>query len=82
MVCARPLKLLPPPRSSDPQLSEVGGRGHRVGGKRGGLQGGRGEGGRGKGKGTIVSETCGHLGGQVENEKNTCSAEWPRFANG
>ena len=48
----------------------------------GGLSGGRGQGGRGKGKGAIVSETCGHLGGQEENEENTCSAEWPRIATG
>ena len=32
-----------------------------------GLLGGRGQGGKGKGKGAIVSETCGHLGGQGEN---------------
>ena len=43
------------------------GRGHRAGGKGGGLLGGRGQGGRGKGKVAIVSETCGHLGGQGEN---------------
>ena len=44
--------------------------------------GGRGQGGMGKGKGAIVSETCGHLGGQGENEESPCSAEWPRIANG
>ena len=38
-----------------------------MGGKGGGLLGGRGQGGKGKGKGAIVSETCGHLGGQGEN---------------
>ena len=53
-----------------------------MGGKGGGLQGGRGQGGRGKGKGPIVPETCGHLSGQVEKEESTCSAEWPRIANG
>ena len=30
--------------SRDPQLSQLGGRGHRAGGKGGGLQGGRGQG--------------------------------------
>ena len=58
------------------------GRGHRAGGKGGGLPGGRGQGGRGEGKGAIVSETCGHLGGQAENKKSTCSADWPRIATG
>ena len=48
----------------------------------GGMSGGRGQGGRGKGKGAIVSETCGHLGGQGENEENPCIAEWPRIAQG
>ena len=49
----------------------------------GGLLGGDGEGGgKGKGKGVIVSQTCGHLGGQGENEESPCSAEWPRIANG
>ena len=41
-----------------------------------------GPGGRGEGKGAIVPETCGHLGGQVENGESTCSVEWPRIANG
>ena len=53
-----------------------GGGGHRAGGKGGGLLGGRGQGGRGKGKGAIVSETFGHLGGQGENEEITCSPDW------
>ena len=43
---------------------------------------GRGQGGKGKGKGAIVSETCRHLGGQVENEESPCSADWPPIANG
>ena len=43
---------------------------------------GRGQGGKGKGKGAIVSETCRHLGGEVENEESPCSADWPRIANG
>ena len=47
----------PPHPSKDPQLSQLGGRGHRAGGKGGGLSGGRGQGGRGKGKGAIVSES-------------------------
>ena len=38
--------------------------------------------GGGKGKGAIVSQTCGHLCGQGENGESTCSAEWPRIANG
>ena len=53
-----------------------------MGGKGGGLPGGRGHGGRGEGKGAIVPETCGHLSCQGENEEITCSAEWPRNANG
>ena len=57
MVCAGPYNCYPLPPSRDPQLSKVGGRGHRAGGKGGGLQGGRGQVGRGKGKGAIVSET-------------------------
>ena len=44
--------------------------------------GGRGQGGMGKGKGAIVSETCGHLGGLGDNDESPCSAEWPRIANG
>ena len=48
----------------------------------GGLPGGRVQSGRGKGEGAIVSETCGHLGGQRENGESPCSAEWPRIANG
>ena len=48
-------------------VPQLVGRGHRTGGKGGGLLGGRGQGGKGKGKGAIVSETCGHLGGQGEN---------------
>ena len=44
-------------------MSKLVGRGHRAGG----LLGGRGQGGRGKGKEAIISETCGHLGGQEEN---------------
>ena len=51
-------------------LSQLFGRGHRAGGKGGGLLRGRGQGGRGEGKGTNVSETCGHLGGQGENENS------------
>ena len=43
---------------------------------------GRGQGGKGKSKGAIVSETSGHRGDQAENEESTCSAEWPRIANG
>ena len=50
-------------------------------GKGEGLLRGRGLGGRGKGKRATVSETCGRLGGQGENEENACSAEWPRIAN-
>ena len=50
--------------------------------KRGGLLVGRGQGGMGKGRGAIVSETCGHLGGQGENEESHCSAEWLRIAHG
>ena len=38
--------------------------------------------GGGKVKGAIVSETCGHLGGQGENGESPCSAEWPRIVNG
>ena len=53
-----------------------------MGGKEGGLLGGRGQGGRGKGKGAIVPETIGHLCGQAENGQSTCSAEWPRIATG
>ena len=37
---------------------------------------------KGEGKAAIVSETYGHLSGQVENEKSTCSAEWPCIATG
>ena len=48
-------------------MAQLVGRGHRAGGKGGGLLGGMGQGGKGKGKGAIVSETCGHLGGQGEN---------------
>ena len=48
-------------------MPQLLGRGHRAGGKGGGLFGERGQGGKGKGKGAIVSETCGHLGGQGEN---------------
>ena len=53
-----------------------------MGGKEGGLLGGRGQGGNWKGKGAIVSETCRRHGGQEANEENTCSAEWPHIANG
>ena len=35
----------------------------------------------GQGRGAIVSETCGHLGGQAENKESTCSAEWPCITN-
>ena len=43
----------------------------------------RGEGGGGGGgEGSIVSGSCGHLSGQAENGESTCSAEWPRIANG
>ena len=52
------------------------------GGGGGELPGGRGQGGRVEGKRAIVSETCRHLGGQGENEDNTCSAEWPRIVTG
>ena len=48
-------------------MPQLVGRGHRAGGKGGELLEGRGQGGKGKGKGAIVSETCGHLGGQAEN---------------
>ena len=41
-------------------------------------QGGGGRVGGGKVKGQLF----GHFGGQEENEENTCSAEWPRIANG
>ena len=54
----------------------------RAGGKRGGLQGGRGQGGKGKGKWAIVSETFGNLGGQGENGESPCRADWSRIANG
>ena len=40
------------------------------------------QGGRRQGRGAIVSETCGHLGGQAENEESPCSAEWPCIATG
>ena len=73
---------LPPPLSRDPQLFQLGGRGHRVGGKVEGLLRGRGQGWRGKYKGPIVSGSCGHLSGQEENGESTCSAEWPRIATG
>ena len=77
-----PYNCYPLPPSRYPQLSEVGGRGHRAGGKGGALPGGRGHGGREKGKGAIVSGNCGHLSGQAENEESPCSAYWPRIANG
>ena len=53
-----------------------------MGGKGGGLLGGRGQGWRGEGKGPIVSGSCGHLSGQEENGESHCSAEWPRIATG
>ena len=59
-MCKGLITVTPSPPSSDPQPSEVGGRGHRAGGKGGGLQGGRGQGGRGKGKGAKVK-------GQIRN---------------
>ena len=34
---------LPPPLSKEPKLIQMGGRGHRAGGKGGGLSGGRGQ---------------------------------------
>ena len=39
-------------------VSQLVGRGHRAGGKGGGLQGGRGQGGRGKDKVAIVFGSC------------------------
>ena len=75
-------RSLPPPFSRHPQRFQLGGRGHRAGGKGGGLSGGRGQNGRGKGKGTIVSEICGLLSGQAENGESPCSAQWPRIATG
>ena len=82
IVCAWPAVIIIPSPKQGPLTISIGWEGHRVGGKGGGLPGGRGQGGRGKGKRAIVSETCGHLGGQGENEENTCSAEWPRIATG
>ena len=61
---------LPPSLSRDPQLFQLGGRGHMAGGKGGGLLGGRGQGWRGTGKRAIVSKTCGCLGGQGQNEES------------
>ena len=78
-VCLACNDHYPPPLSRDPQLFQLAGRGHRAGGKGGGLPGGRGQCGRGKGKGAIV---CGHLSGQEENGESPCSAEWPCIANG
>ena len=75
--------IIPSPRlSRDPQRFQLGGRGHRAGGKGGGLPGGRGQGGRGEGKGAIVSGSCGLLSSHGENGERTCSADWPRIANG
>ena len=51
-----------------------------MGGKGGGLLGGKGQGGRGKGKRAIVSETCWHLGVQGMNGESPCRAEWPCIA--
>ena len=45
-------------------------------------QGGGGRVGGVKVKGQFCSGSCCHLSGQAENEKSTCSAEWPRIANG
>ena len=62
-----------------------GGTGREVKGEdcKGGRRGRGGGRGKGKGKGQLsLRPVCGHLGGHVENEENTCSAEWPRFANG
>ena len=73
---------LPPPLSRGPQLFQLGGRGHRAGGKGGGLQRGRGQVGRAKVKRAIVCETCCHLSDQGENEESPSSAEGPHIANG
>ena len=63
--------IIASPPDREFKLSQLVGRGHRAGGKGGakggGLLGQRGQGEKGKGKEAIISETCGHLGGQGEN---------------
>ena len=62
-------------------MSQLVGRGHRAGGKGGGLPGGRGQGGRVNGKGAIVSGSCGHLSGQAENVESNRQLPMGRCAS-
>ena len=38
--------------------------------------------GGGKINGQLSCGSCGHLSGQEENGESSCSADWPRIANG